>query len=140
MLNDSNECLKLYASHIAERDAVIKALRAELKERDQRLLFFMTRDSFSISRSDLRNFFVTVKYRHETDAEWELFERTFRFKLQEEIYTWIESLPSTREQTEQSLPRELTQDSHISHEYTLSEESEHASTQLIHRLVDGEIH
>lgn len=129
MLQDSNECLKLYASHIAERDAVIKTLRAELKEQEAKLQECMARDSFTISRTDLRSFFVTVKYRHETDAEWALFERTFSFKLQDEIYKWIESLPSTREQT---------QDSHTSPACTLSEESRHASTLTSHTQADEE--
>ena len=140
MLQDSNECLKLYASHIAERDAVIKTLRAELKEQEAKLQECMARDSFTISRTDLRSFFVTVKYRHETDAEWALFERTFSFKLQDEIYKWIESLPSAREETGKSLPstREQTQDSHTSPACTLSEESRHASTLTSHTQADEE--
>lgn len=131
ILQDSNECLKLYASYLAERDAIIKDLRAELKEKEAKLFFYMAKDSFSISRSDLRNFFITVKYRHETDAEWELFQRTFRFKLQEEIYTWIESLPLRQEQK---------QGSHISPECTLSEESEHALTLIADTLADEGSH
>ena len=140
MLKDSNECLKLYASHIAERDAVIKTLRAELKEQEAKLQECMARDSFTISRTDLRSFFVTVKYRHETDAEWALFERTFSFKLQDEIYKWIESLPSAREETGKALPstREQTHDSHSSPACTLSEESRHASTLTSHTQADEE--
>lgn len=136
VLQDSNECLKLYATHIAERDAVIKSLREELKEQEARLNLFMARDSFTISRSQLRTFFVTVKYRHETDAEWDLFERTFAFKLQDEVYRWIESLPSSSE----CLPSigEQTQESHTSPVYTLSGELEIASTQTAHRPADEE--
>ena len=143
VLQDSNECLKLYATHIAERDALIKSLREELKEQEARLNLFMARDSFTISRSQLRTFFVTVKYRHETDAEWDLFERTFAFKLQDEVYRWIESLPSKRESlpsSRESLPQEQIQESHISPVYTLLGELENASTLTAHRPADEESH
>lgn len=92
MLHDSNKCLTIHASHILDLESKIKDLRAELKEKDDKLMHYMTKDSFTISRHDFRSFFVTVKNRRETDAEWEIFQRTFTFKLQVEIYKWIDSL------------------------------------------------
>jgi hypothetical protein len=92
MLKESSGCITLYASHIHDLESKIQDLRAELKEKEQKLLHFMTKDSFSISRHDFRSFFVTVKNRKETDAEWDAFETTFRFRLQVEIYKWIDSL------------------------------------------------
>lgn len=92
MLKESSGCISLYASHIHDLESKIQDLRAELKEKEQKLLHFMTKDSFSISRHDFRSFFVTVKNRKETDAEWDAFETTFRFRLQVEIYKWIDSL------------------------------------------------
>jgi hypothetical protein len=92
MLQDSSECVKVYASHIQNLEEQIKALREEIKEGQEKILYYMAKDSFSISRHDLSTFFITVKNRRETDKEWQLFQDTFRFRLQIEIYTWIDSL------------------------------------------------
>ena len=92
MIQDANQCLKHYTSHILELESTIKDLRAELKEKEDKLMLFMTKDSLSPSRHDLRTFFITVKNRKETDAEWELFQTTFRFRLHTQIYEWIDSL------------------------------------------------
>jgi predicted 3-demethylubiquinone-9 3-methyltransferase (glyoxalase superfamily) len=92
MLHESNGCLTMYTSHILDLESKIKDLRAELKEKESKLMHYMTKDSFSISRHDFRSFFVTVKNRRETDQEWEAFQTKFHFKLQLEIYKWIDSL------------------------------------------------
>lgn len=93
MLQDSSECVKIYALHIQNLEEKIRSLQNEVKESHDKLLYFMTKDSFSISRSDLSTFFITVKNRRETDEEWKLFQDTFRFRLQLEVYKWIDSLP-----------------------------------------------
>lgn len=92
MLHESNGCLTMYKSHILDLESKIKDLRSELKEKDNKLMHYMTKDSFSISRHDFRSFFVTVKNRRETDEEWETFQAKFHFTLQLEIYKWIDSL------------------------------------------------
>jgi len=92
MLHESNGCLTMYTSHILDLESKIKDLRAELKEKESKLMHYMTKDSFSISRHDFRSFFVTVKNRRETDQEWDTFQAKFHFKLQLEIYKWIDSL------------------------------------------------
>jgi len=92
MLIDSNECLSSFKSHILDLESRIRELKSELKEKDAKLMLFMTKDSFTISRHDLRSFFITVKNRKETDKEWELFQSKFEFRLQLEIYKWIDSL------------------------------------------------
>lgn len=92
MIEDANECIKMYKAHILELESRLHAVRSELKEKDESLLLFMQTDPFSVSRNSLRSFFITVKNRRETDAEWELFQSTFTFKLQLEIYKWVDSL------------------------------------------------
>ena len=92
MIEDSNGCIQMYKGVVEDMGKVIKQLRQELKEKEEKLILFMQTDPFSISRNDLRTFFIVVKERHETDAEWALFQSTFQFKLQREIYNWIDSL------------------------------------------------
>ena len=93
MLQDSSECVKVFTSHIQTLEGRLKEVQQELKETQERLLYFMANDSFSMSRHELSSFFITVKNRRETDEEWQLFQDTFRFRLQLEVYNWIDSLP-----------------------------------------------
>lgn len=92
MIEDSNACIQMYKGVIEDMGKVIKQLREELKEKEEKLLLFMQTDPFSVSRNDLRTFFIVVKERPETNEEWALFQSTFQFKLQKEIYQWIDSL------------------------------------------------
>lgn len=93
MLQDSSECVKIYALHIQKLEEKIRDLQEEVKAGQEKLFHFMAKDSFSISRHDFSTCFITVKNRRETDAEWILFQDTFRFKLQIEVYKWIDTLP-----------------------------------------------
>jgi folylpolyglutamate synthase/dihydropteroate synthase len=92
MLQDSSECVKVYTSHIQNLEERIRLLQKEIKEGHEKLLYYMAKDSFSVSRHEFSTCFVTVKNRRETDAEWALFQDTFRFRLQIEVYKWIDSL------------------------------------------------
>lgn len=92
MLQDSSECVKIYASHIQTLEEKIRALHEEVRAAQERLLYFMAKDSFSVSRHEFSTCFITVKNRRETEAEWNLFQDTFRFRLQVEVYKWIDSL------------------------------------------------
>lgn len=96
MLQDSSECVKHFTLHIQTLQERIKRLNEELKEAEEKVLFYMTKDSFSISRHDLSTFFITVKNRRETDEEWKLFQESFRFKMQIQVYNWIDSLPMSQ--------------------------------------------
>jgi len=96
MLQDSSECVKHFTLHIQTLQERIQRLNEELKEAQEKVLFYMTKDSFTISRHELSTFFITVKNRRETDEEWKLFQETFRFKMQVEVYNWIDSLSMTR--------------------------------------------
>jgi hypothetical protein len=91
MLQDSSECVKVYASHIQNLEEKIRDLQKEVKEGQEKLLYFMSKDSFSVSRHEFSTCFITVKNRRETDVEWQLFQDTFRFRLQIEVYKWIDS-------------------------------------------------
>lgn len=92
LLQDSSECVKHFTLHIQTLEQRILELKKELKEAQEKVLFYMTKDSFSISRHDLSTFFITVKNRRETDEEWNLFQKTFRLKMQILVYNWIDSL------------------------------------------------
>ncbi len=93
ILQDSSECVKVFTSHIQTLEARLKEVQQELQESQEKLLYFMAKDSFSISRHELSTCFITVKNRRETDEEWKIFQDTFRFRLQIEVYNWIDSLP-----------------------------------------------
>ena len=93
MIKDSNECLKKFNAHIVYLESTIKELRAELKEKDDKLFFYMKKDSFTISRHEFSTFVAVVKNRRETDKEWELFQETFRSNIKLEIYAWLDALP-----------------------------------------------
>lgn len=92
LLQDSSECVKHFTLQIQTLEGRIQELKKELNEAQEKVLFYMTKDSFSISRHDLSTFFITVKNRRETDEEWNLFQKTFRLKMQILVYNWIDSL------------------------------------------------
>ena len=92
MLQDSSECVKVYASHIEKLEEKIRYLQEEVKASQEKLFYFIAKDSFSVSRHEFSTCFITVKNRRETDVEWQLFQDTFRFRLQIEVYKWIDSL------------------------------------------------
>jgi len=93
MLKDTNECIKYLMAHIRGLETSMNDLRVELKEKDEKLMYYMSKDSFSISRAELSSFFAVVKNRRETDKEWDLFQETFHSKVQIQIYAWIDALP-----------------------------------------------
>ena len=101
-----DESLKTYKCILDETDTLSKSLLnnfeeivKELKEErelrmqaEKKMLLFMEFSLVNINRYTFRNLFKSLKNRNETDYEWHLFIKTFKYDckgLNDKILKWI---------------------------------------------------